>query len=243
MAVFNLEIRSYRTHSDQHEHDFSQVVLPISGHMDIDVQGRGGRIDSAACAIVAPGAPHAQAAQSGSRFLVLDCPHSLFQSIALERLAQQIYVPISPAARRLIEFAELAGNRQLAENAAHLVPLLLSALASTPLPVPCGIERLIARLHAQPAGNWSNDAMAQVAGVSASQLHQRFRTLYQTTPQAWLADLRIRQAQRWLADSTLPIADIAQRAGYSDQAALTRAMGRVCGTTPSAFRKSRKQPG
>ncbi|MCS5517414.1 helix-turn-helix domain-containing protein [Pseudomonas qingdaonensis] len=47
-----------------------------------------------------------------------------------------------------------------------------------------------------------------------------------------LTRVRIEQAQRWLGDSHLPIAEIALRSGFSDQAALTRAMQRVGGITP-----------
>jgi transcriptional regulator GlxA family with amidase domain len=105
------------------------------------------------------------------------------------------------------------------------------------------MEQLIARLRANPGANWSNEAMAQAANMSMSQLHQRFRQLFAMSPQAWLTQLRIHEAQRWLRGTALPIADIALRAGFSDQAALTRAMQRVSATTPAVYRKAQKQPG
>lgn len=85
--------------------------------------------------------------------------------------------------------------------------------------------------------------MAQAASMSLSQLHQRFRQTFGASPQAWLTDLRIQQARRWLAGTSLPIAEIALRAGFADQASLTRAMQRVSATTPAAYRKAEKQPG
>lgn len=56
-------------------------------------------------------------------------------------------------------------------------------------------------------------------------------------PQAWLAERRISHVRKWLAESDLPIADLALRAGYADQSALTRAMQRLTGLTPAAYRR------
>ena len=107
--TLHLEIRSYPTESAHHQHDHAQVVLPISGGMDIEVEGRGGLIDHSRAALVAPGSVHAQQTHAHSRFLVLDCAPAALQGFALQTLAQRIHVPIAPATRRLIEYAELIG--------------------------------------------------------------------------------------------------------------------------------------
>ncbi|WP_339548203.1 AraC family transcriptional regulator [Pseudomonas sp. RA_35y_Pfl2_P32] len=238
----SLEVRSYAGESPHHQHDHTQLVLPISGRMDIDVDGRGGCIDQSLAALVTPGSVHSQQTQVDSRFLVLDCTPTTLETLQIGRLAQQTYVPIPPATRRLIEFAELIGNAQLAIAASQLGPLLLSSLS----PDTCGysdpMEQLIARLRANPGADWSNPLMAQVANMSMSQLHQRFRQLFEMSPQAWLTDLRIQEAQRWLRGTSLPIAEIALRAGFSDQASLTRTMQRLSATTPAVYRKAQKQP-
>lgn len=238
---FALEIRTYQTENPDHQHDFAQLVLPIHGRMEIDVDGRSGYVDHSLAALVSPGSTHSQMTQRDSRFLILDCPATALENIQLTQLSRRIYVPIPPATRRLIEFAELTGNDQLAVNAAQLAPLLLASLSTQPS-VPAGaMDRLLTRVRAYPGASWSNEAMAKVAAMSMSQLHQRFRELFKQTPQAWLAELRMQQAQRWLCDSALPIADIALRCGFSDQAALTRAMQRLCGTTPAVYRRLSQQ--
>ena len=233
-----LTIRRYQGESPHHQHAFTQLVLPIHGRMEIEVQGHGARLDTSTAALVAPGMAHAQQADADSRFLVLECPDTWLQEKALSALAQRIYVPVSPATRRLIEFAELAGSEALVSHAGQLAPLILAALAAGPQSAPGGIQRLLAQVQANPAAAWSNDAMASLAAMSLSQLHLRFRELFDTTPQAWLSQVRLRQAQRWLTETRLPIAEIALRCGFSDQAALTRAMSRVCGTTPALWRKN-----
>lgn len=241
--TLHLEIRSYPTESAHHQHDFAQVVLPVCGHMEIEVDGRGGLIDPSSAALVAPGSVHAQVTPAHSRFLVLDCAASALQPLALQSLARRIHVPIAPATRRLIEYAELIGAAQLCASTAYLAPLLLASLSLPPVQPGAGLERLLARVHAHPGEQWSNERMAQVAGMSLRQLHQRIGQHLATTPQAWLAQVRIEYAQRWLGDSSLPIAEIALRSGFSDQAALTRAMHRLCGITPAAWRRRQQQPG
>ncbi|WP_455921794.1 helix-turn-helix domain-containing protein [Pseudomonas putida] len=236
--VPNLEIRSYAQESPNHQHDFAQLVLPIGGRMQIDVGGLGGVIDQSLAALIMPGSSHSQLTEAHNRFLVLDCEPKALETIQLDCLAQKIYVPISPATRRLIEFAELVGNEQLSIAARQLVPLLLSSLSNANAQYPSPIEQLIARLRAHPGAAWSNEAMARAASMSTNQLHHRFQQLFGRSPQAWLTDLRLHEARRLLGTTLLPIADIALRVGFSDQAAMTRTMQRVCRTTPAAYRRT-----
>ncbi|MFK7698446.1 AraC family transcriptional regulator [Pseudomonas caspiana] len=238
----SLEVRSYDGENPYHQHDHVQLVLPLRGRMDIDVEGRGGCIDQSMAALVAPGSEHSQLTDIDSRFLVLDCAPTMLEALHMGRLAERIYVPILPATRRLIEFAELIGSEQLSVSAPQLGPLLLSSLGSDTPRVSPPMERLINRLRANPGIHWNNEAMAQVANMSMSQLHQRFRQLFKMSPQAWLTDLRVQEAQRLLRGTSLPITEIASLAGFSDQASLTRTMQRVSATSPAAYRKAQKQP-
>jgi len=83
--------------------------------------------------------------------------------------------------------------------------------------------------------------MAQAAGMSVSRLHDRFRTMMDTTPHAFLDAARLRLAGDLLATGTLPLAEIALAAGYGDQSALSRAMRRALDTTPAAYRRAMRE--
>jgi AraC-like DNA-binding protein len=80
--------------------------------------------------------------------------------------------------------------------------------------------------------------MARSAGLSVSRLHALFRTELDTSPHAWLRDVRLARARAWLAETARPIADIALAAGFSDQSALTRALRDATGMTPGAYRRT-----
>lgn len=239
----NLKVRSYDRENPNHQHDHTQLVLPIRGRMEINVDGREGAIDQSLAAVVMPDSAHSQLTHVDSRFLILDCAATTLEALHIAPLAKRVYVPVSPATRRLIEFAELIGNEQLALSASQLGPLLLSSLLSDAVGSPSPMAQLMGRLRATPGDHWSNEVMAHAAGMSISQLHQRFRQMFGQSPQTFLTGLRIQEAQRWLRGTSLSIAEIALRAGFSDQASLTRAMQRVSATTPAAYRKAHKQPG
>lgn len=239
----SLDIRTYSGECAPHQHAFTQWVLPVNGGMHIEVQGRGARLDLSRAALISPGADHAQQADGHSRFLILDCPLPWCEEPTRDALARQTYLPISAATRRLIEFADLIGAPGLHAHSTHLMPLLLDSLTRDAGQPASGMQRLLAHVEANPGLAWRNDDMAAVACVSVSQLHKRFAQHFEQSPQAWLAQVRMRHAQRWLAHSALPLSDVALRVGFSDQAALTRAMRRLCSTTPAAYRHAARQPG
>lgn len=239
----SLDLRSYVGECAHHQHGFTQLVLPVVGGMHMEVGGRGARLDLSLAALIVAGADHGQQAEGANRFLVLDCPTPWFEEPALAALAGQTYLPVSAATRRLIEFADLLGTGGLRSSAPHLLPLLLNSLSRDAGQPGSGMDRLLAHLEADPGQAWSNETMARVAAMSVGQLQKRFADRLQTTPQAWLATLRMRHACTWLADSALPLADIALKVGFSDQAALTRAMRRLCDTTPAAYRNAHQLPG
>lgn len=221
-----------------HRHDHVQLVLPVIGQLEIEVGGRGGRLDAARAAFVVPGADHVQSGDGANRLLVVDCAMADVGEAAVERMSRQVFLPISPAARRLIEFVDLSGRCQpmSASTAWRCTPLLLEALLDTPQ-APSRLEMLKRRIEADPGRDWSVAAMAQAAGVSASRLHALFRAELGQTPGQVLTELRLCAVQDGLATSTASIAELAFQAGYSDQGALTRAMRRATGLTPAAYRK------
>lgn len=237
-----LAIKSYEGEHRPHAHAFAQLVLPIQGGMQLELEGRGElRLHTGLAALVTPDCGHAQLSAPDSRFLVIDCATDWLPARTLDQALRQPGLPIPPAARQLITFAELTPAAALTQHASELIRLLLHSLTIT---VPASaFELLLARVEAQPAGDWTNAAMANLAGVGLSRLHLLFHERFGQTPQAWLTDLRLRQAQRWLGDSRLPIVEIALRVGFSDQAALTRAMTRRQGISPAAWRRGQRLPG
>jgi AraC-like DNA-binding protein len=53
-------------------------------------------------------------------------------------------------------------------------------------------------------------------------------------------DVRLSYATRWIRDTTIPIAVIAERLGYADPGSFSRAFGRWTGVPPRTFRANIK---
>ena len=233
-----ISIRSYGTDGHAHAHEFAQLVLPLAGSLEIDLEGQGARLDRTQAACVPPGMRHAQESRLPNRFLVVDLPAVDTDILALDKLAARRFVTITPAAAHLIDYmgAALEGGAP-ARNMALWTPLLLDALAEAPPRPVSRLAALLAAMGSEHVLGWTVADLAAQAKLSSSRLHAVFREELGTTPHTWLAERRLEQVLRWLATTELPIAEIALRAGFSDQSALTRAVRKACGMTPAAYRR------
>ncbi len=241
--LLDLHIRSYGENRDADRHSFAQVVLPVSGEVALEIEGRTGRLDPLHGAFVAPGAWHSQYSPVANRSLILDVGAPNFEQGPWRQLLERPFTAIGPAARKLVEFMGIlaAGSAPAPSVLQGWTPLLLDTLTlGAPQPA-SRLAALLARIEAEPALPWTTDSMARTAGVSVSRLHALFRDEHDTTPHDWLLRCRLQRACDWLAGSERPVAEIALAAGFSEQSALTRAMRRLLATTPAAYRRAQRE--
>lgn len=83
--------------------------------------------------------------------------------------------------------------------------------------------------------------LARMCRLSPTYFVRAFANTVGMAPYAWFMDRRVAQAQILLADSELPLAQIALDCGFSDQAHFTKAFGKTTGTTPARWRKEQSQ--
>ncbi|UNU42440.1 AraC family transcriptional regulator [Sphingopyxis sp. YF1] len=81
-------------------------------------------------------------------------------------------------------------------------------------------------------GEW-----AERTGVRAETLSRGFRAAYGCTPKAYRADARARAALAAVRAGAEPLAAIAHRFGFADQAHMTHAVARLSGAPPGRWRK------
>lgn len=107
-----------------------------------------------------------------------------------------------------------------------------------------------ARIGAAPriarALDWISENLAQRRSVTqmAAQFAMSERTFSRAfhrqtgmSPAAFMEQVRLEAAQRWLAGSTLSVEDVARRCGYSSAAHLTRVLRTRLGLTPLVYRR------
>jgi AraC family transcriptional regulator len=79
--------------------------------------------------------------------------------------------------------------------------------------------------------------VANEVGVHRVQLARAFRQHYRTSIGDYVRNLRIELVQSQLCMTKLPLAEIATRAGFYDQAHMTRLFKRATGLTPAKYRE------
>ena len=80
--------------------------------------------------------------------------------------------------------------------------------------------------------------LARLVGLSPYYVHRVFEREVGMPPHAYLESVRVRQAQRLLAQGK-PIVQVAAQLGFSDQSHLTRRFTRLLGITPSQYLHSK----
>jgi transcriptional regulator GlxA family with amidase domain len=85
-------------------------------------------------------------------------------------------------------------------------------------------------------------ALARHAGVSTRTFARRFRAETGATPLQWLLSQRVLEARRLLERTDLPVEEVAAAAGFGTAASLREHFRRSTATTPTAYRRSFRQP-
>lgn len=99
------------------------------------------------------------------------------------------------------------------------------------------VARAIAAMHREPARAWTVQTLAREAAMSRSRFSDRFKVLVGDTPMGYLAAHRMALAAERLEAGHLPLARIAQEAGYESDKVFARAFRRWAGLSPTAYAK------
>jgi len=79
------------------------------------------------------------------------------------------------------------------------------------------------------------ETLAHEVGLSPAHFARAFKESLGRSPHQYLVSLRLERARRWLETTTASLSEIAQRAGFADQAHFTRLFKRAFGVTPGVL--------
>jgi AraC family transcriptional regulator len=102
---------------------------------------------------------------------------------------------------------------------------------------PRWLEDARERIHAELGARPSLSGLARAVGVHPVTLARAFRRAFGYTVGEYVRKLRVERAARQLADSDLPLAEIALGAGFSDQSHFSNLFRRHTGLSPFKFRR------
>ena len=84
--------------------------------------------------------------------------------------------------------------------------------------------------------------LADGCRLSTSHFTRAFKETVGQSPHRWMLNYRVEHAKRLLAESDLPLADIACACGFADQSHLSRVFSRLAGASPRVWRRAAKSP-
>jgi AraC family transcriptional regulator len=108
---------------------------------------------------------------------------------------------------------------------------------------PAWLDQVRDLLHARFAEDLSLGEIASTAGVHPAYLSASFRRHYQCTVGDYLRQRRVESARRLLADTGLPLPEVARVTGFADHSHFARTFKNLTGTTPSRYRRSARAAG
>jgi len=139
---------------------------------------------------------------------------------------------------------------------AHLAQLLFIQILRAHLkrssPMPAGwlralgdprIAPALRLMHGTPARAWHLDELAHACAMSRTTFAFHFRTIAGVTPLAYLAQWRMRLAERALREDNTPVGGVAESLGYTSESAFSNAFKRVTGQSPNAYRRAERAKG
>lgn len=248
-----IETRSYPDHVLSDRHEFHQLLLGVSGVVELEVDGRAVRVGSGVVAPVASGAMHHYLAPGDNDILVLDLPQAWCQELALERLftssvgagwrLPSALVEAASALPRHEPYAmpaahDVSGNEALA-GWLSAVDRYLSASGSKGSAAPrLRLLQLLPALRADLAYPWKVAEMASMCHLAEAVFARQFRALTGVAPYTWLMRERLALARWRMQDSQASLTDIALACGFHDSAHFSRSFRQQYGCSPRQWRSA-----
>jgi AraC family transcriptional regulator len=102
-------------------------------------------------------------------------------------------------------------------------------------------RRALELIDANLGSTLSVESLANEAGLSPAHFARAFKETMGVAPHQYLLHLRLERSRRLLDAENATLADVAQRAGFADQAHFTRLFKREYGVTPGSVARSRRR--
>ena len=203
-------------------HDHFQVIWPLHGCLELEIEGKGVALQVGDGLIVRPGDRHDFESHDGSRCLVLDSSQAVWNH-------RTVRPSFAKSASQMAAFLAVALEEKLPlaiESGEHLL-----AQSWGVSPAAGKVRRTV---DWKSLASWTNARLDQklragdlagLAHLSESQFRTRCLEELGLTPMQWIRQLRLSKAQL-LREAGIPVAVISARVGYETPSALTAAMGK-----------------
>lgn len=238
-------IRRYQNSETSHRHDgFHQIIIPLTGNLEMEIEGRGGLVGAGTLGMVARGESHAFRATDDNAFLVLDVTEDMAEdrfNRIWSRAAEAPFLTMSEALLSLTDYAGYCARTGMTEPLLRtwraLVLETIAGELENDLPgLPERIARAIGHMNRNLDQTISNADLAEISCLSPARFHELFRTATGVSPQKYLTLCRLKTAKTLILRGK-SLAEAADAVGFADQSTFGRAFRAAFGLSPGEWRK------
>lgn len=238
-------IRNYQSNKTKHAHDdFHQIIVPIKGDLELEVDSKQGIVTGRTIGIVLLGEKHTFSAPKENSFIVLDInKEDLGEQwdMIWNQATKTPFITMSQALLCLSEYASYCIER---ESGNHLLEVwqnlflqtLLSDLDNDLNNLPDRLKKVMNHIEHNFGHQLSNADMADISCLSPSHFHQVFQKNIGISPQQYLTKKRLNAAKKLILNGC-SLAHVADEVGFADQSTFGRAFKKSFDISPSRWRE------
>lgn len=230
----HLSIRFYSRKRRGHSHDYHQLVLPLRGVINIEVEGYVGKVAPGECVVIKTGEIHHFTANEEARFVVADLvelPSNLAQS---ESLVFSITPPLISYLNFIEKQLEHQVNPELEQSMFETFVLLLAEQGMFKQ-LDHRIRAVLEYVLEHLSERLTIDDLAKIACLSPTQFKKLFKVQVGLSPMQFITRERMEKAKALLMHTDYPIQLVAEQVGYSDLSSFGRRFTEHFGLSPRAF--------
>lgn len=235
MITNRIDLRSYHTESFSHSHDFAQLVLPLTGSMELEAGHYSGVVDNQVGVFIAPNERHCFAGSQKNLFLVVDV---IAQDHPCEDRNSHAF-NLTTSVKKLLHFTHhylIANEGDFFTDS--LINQLLMHFASKSFSPKLDLLVIKAKkwLDTYFADAVDVGKVAQHCHLSVSQLQRRFKHAIGCGMAEYWRLNKLHHAKQLLSSTNYSIEAIAFAVGYENLPAFSRRFSKVFGVSPSQWR-------
>ena len=122
----------------------------------------------------------------------------------------------------------------------QVIHLELERLLRQDRPMDQRLEGVWSEVGKTPGRPWDLKTLSRMASLSGEQFRHLCNKTFGESPMAHVTAIRMRRACQLILRSDLPVGDIAEKVGYTNQFAFSTAFKRHTGATPRGYRQTQR---
>lgn len=228
----SLTIRAYSKQRRGHAHDHHQLVLPVLGTINIELEGYQGKVSVGECVVIKHQRFHHFRADESARFIVADLSTLPENLLTMESLVFSISSPL----KTYLSFVENQLEHQVDASIECSMVTLFNQLLAQQQPgkqLDARIRHVLQHIEHDLSAGFTIEELAKIACLSATQFKKVFREATGQSVLKYITKLRMEKAKALLTHTDTPVQRVSEQVGYGDLSAFSRRFSSYYGTSPS----------